>query len=171
MLEILGKRHEEWIAVAVANGCPASLAEDVVQEVYLRLHKYRKAAEHKLIAKDGTVNMFYMWVTIRNQVRTEIGKEDKYIGFQEFYFEEADASADEGFEARYQDLMNDIKEEVDSWGAYNSKLFNLYFKTDLSMRKIAKGTGISLTHIFGSVTRYRETIKEKFTEDFNNLNQ
>ena len=65
--------------------------------------------------------------------------------------------------------MDDIQTEVDSWGAYNSKLFNLYFKTDLSMRKIAGGTGIGLTHIFSSITKYRANIKERFTDDFYNL--
>ena len=171
MFEAVGKRHDEWVRMAISIGSPSSIAEDIIQEVYLRLHKYRKTAEPKLIAKDGSVNMFYMFGAIRNTVRTELGKESKYIGFPEFYFEESKGEADLDFEERYQALMNEIKEEVDSWGAYNSKLFNLYFKTDLSMRKIASGTGIGLTHIYTSITKYRESIRDKFTKDFNNLNE
>jgi DNA-directed RNA polymerase specialized sigma24 family protein len=169
MLEVVGKRHKEWVRMAISVGSPPSIAEDIVQEVYLRLHKYRKTAEPKLIAEDGSVNMFYMFGAIRNTVRTELGKENKYVAFPDFYWEEAPEGADEEFENRYQVLMNNIKEEVDSWGAYNSKLFSLYFKTDLSMRKIANGTGIGLTHIYTSISKYRETIKDKFTEDFDNL--
>lgn len=169
MLEAVSKRHEEWVRMAISTGSPSHLAEDIVQEVYLRLHKYRKTAEPKLIAEDGSVNAFYMFGAIRNTVRTELKQEGRYVAFPEFFYEESPEDADTEFEERYQVLMDEIKEEVDSWGAYNSKLFNLYFKTDLSMRKIASGTGIGLTHIFSSLTKYRQNIKEKFAEDFNNL--
>ena len=169
MLEILAKRHEEWVRMATSAGAPPHLAEDIVQDVYLRLHKYIKTAEPKLIKPDGTVNVFYMWGAVRNTVRTELSKEKIYVGFEEFFTEHAPIGADIEFEERYQDLMNGIKDEVNGWGPYNSKLFNLYFKTDLSMRKIAGGTGIGLTHIYTSISKYREEIKEKFSEDFNNL--
>jgi DNA-directed RNA polymerase specialized sigma24 family protein len=169
MLDRVCKRHKEWIEMAISVGSPPCLAGDIIQEVYLRLHKYQETAEPKLIANDGSVNTFYMFGVIRNTVRTELRKEGKYVGFPEFYYEEAPEGADKEFESRYQDLMTEIKEEADSWGAYNSKLFNLYFKTDFSMRNIAQGTGIGLTHIYTSITKYRENIKEKFNDDFNNL--
>tara|TARA_R110001632_G_scaffold201094_1_gene323879 strand:- start:912 stop:1424 length:513 start_codon:yes stop_codon:yes gene_type:complete len=169
VLDILSARHDEWIRMAVAAGSPPVFAQDIIQEVYLRLHKYKETAEPKLIDSKGDVNMFYMWGVVRNTTRTELSKENKYVAYGDFYTEEAEEDADLEFEDRYSTLMNDIKEEVDSWGAYNSKLFNLYFKTDLSMRKIAGGTGIGLTHIFSSITKYRELIKDKFTEDFDNL--
>ena len=169
MLEILSARHEEWVRMAIAAGSPSTFAHDIVQEVYLRLHKYEVTARPKLIDSNGDVNMFYMWGVVRNTTRTELGKENKYLAYADFYTEEAEEDTDIEFEERYQELMDNIQTEVDSWGAYNSKLFNLYFKTDLSMRKIAGGTGIGLTHIFSSISKYRNNIKEKFTDDFYNL--
>lgn len=169
MLDILSKRHDEWIRMAIAAGSPSTFAQDIVQEVYLRLYKYEATARPKLIDSKGDVNMFYMWGVVRNTTRTELSKENKYVAYENFYTEEAEADTDLEFESRYQQLMDDIQTEVDSWGAYNSKLFNLYFKTDLSMRKIAGGTGIGLTHIFSSITKYRANIKERFTDDFYNL--
>lgn len=171
MLEILCKRHDEWVRMAISAGAPEQFANDIIQEVYLRLDKYRKTAEHKLIDSEGDVNLFYMWGVVRNTTRTELSKENKYLGLTDFYHEESEMPEDREFETRYQNLMDDIQMEVDSWGAYNSKLFNLYFKTDLSMRKIASGTGIGLTHIFSSITKYRANIKEKFEDDFYNLKE
>ena len=37
------------------------------------------------------------------------------------------------------------------------------------MRKISAGTGIGLTHIFTSIDRYRNSIRDKFTVDYNDL--
>jgi hypothetical protein len=49
MLDILSARHEEWIRMAIAAGSPPKFAQDIVQEVYLRLHKYEVTARPKLI--------------------------------------------------------------------------------------------------------------------------
>lgn len=183
MLEALGLKHKTWVGMAISLGCPPYLADDIVQDVYLRLHKYRETAESKIIKENGEINSFYMFGAIRNTFITTIKKENKYTSRSTLIrdnnnkdiIEENELVADDGvdleFEERYQDLMTDINKEVDSWGPYNSKLFNLYFKTDLSMRKIAGGTGIGLTHIFGSITKYRSAIQEKFSEDFSNLNK
>lgn len=183
MLEALSLKHKTWVGMAISLGCPSYLADDIVQDVYLRLHKYRKTAEPKIIKENGEINSFYMFGAIRNTFITIIKKENKYTSHNSLKRDEndknivretelqADEEVDLEFEERYQELMNGINKEVDSWGPYNSKLFNLYFKTDLSMRKIAGGTGIGLTHIFGSITKYRSEIQEKFIEDFNNLNK
>tara|TARA_R110000744_G_scaffold30798_2_gene72689 strand:- start:880 stop:1428 length:549 start_codon:yes stop_codon:yes gene_type:complete len=178
MLEAVSLKHSVWISMAISLGCPPYLAGDIVQEVYLRLHKYKETAESKVVKEDGSVNTFYMFGAIRNTLSSFMKKENLYISmpswmYKDQEFEEfeivAPEEADLEFEDRYQELMDGINKEVDSWGPYNSKLFNLYFKTDLSMRKIAGGTGIGLTHIFGSITKYRSQIKEKFSEDFDNL--
>ena len=169
MLDKLAKYHKQWVRMSVSAGAPPHLAEDIIQDVYLRLHKYKKTAEPKLIKEDGTVNVFYMWGAVRNTVRTELGKERSYVSLNEFFNEAEPVLPDLEFEERYKDLLYGIKNEVDTWGNYNSKLFNLYFKTDLSMRKIASGTGIGLTHIFTSISKYKTEIREKFSEDFNNL--
>ena len=171
MLEKVAEKHKEWVRMAISLGCPLSTSEDVVQECYLRLHKYRETAESKVISPEGEVNSWYMFGVVRNTLRTYMKTESFYIPFEDFYYEKAQEDVSEDYERKYQELMDNIRLEVDSWGAYNSKLFNLYFKTDLSMRKISDGTDIGLTHIFSSLTRFREKIQQKFGEDFNNLKQ
>ncbi len=169
LLETLAKKHDEWIRMAIASGSSPEFAKDIVQVVYLRIHKYQDKVIHKILDSKGQINMFYMWGAIRNTTRTEISKENKYLAYENFFTEESEDPVDLEFEISYQNLMDGIQEEVDSWGAYNSKLFNLYFKTDFSMRKIAKGTGIGLTHIFSSIQKYKEEIRNRFTEEYNEL--
>jgi DNA-directed RNA polymerase specialized sigma24 family protein len=79
VLEDLGRKHELWLAMALNMGVPPSLAEDLIQEMYLRLHRYVKD-ESKVYYKDtGTINRFYIWTTIRNMwmsARTYKAKRD-----------------------------------------------------------------------------------------------
>ena len=64
-------------------------------------------------------------------------------------------------------ILRKINEEVESWDHwYDKKLFKLYYKTDMSMRKLAKETKISVTSIFNSCKNYKDILKSKFGEDF-----
>lgn len=166
MLELLAARHREWVDMARAVGCPEPYAEDVVQEVYIRLFKYRDNIYDKLILPDDEVNTFYMFVSIRNMVRTMMKAEGVYINYEEFYYEEADGSADMQMEEAFSKLIVKMRNEANSWGRYHSKLFNVYYMTDFSMRDIADGTGISLTHIYNNLKTYKQIIIDKYKEDY-----
>jgi len=64
-------------------------------------------------------------------------------------------------------LINNIHSEVDNWDRwYDQKLFKVYYETDISMRKLAKDSRISVTSIFNSCKNYKEILNSKFSEDF-----
>lgn len=169
MLDLLAQRHTEWVEMAIAVGCPKPYAEDVVQEVYIRLHKYSEGVKDKVILKDNKVNTFYMFVTIRNMVRTMVKQEGTYVNYEEFYYESSDIEPDIEMEKAFNSLINKIKGEANSWGRYHSKLFNVYYMTDFSMRDIAEGTGIGLTHIYNNLKTYKDIIKRNYSEDYEDL--
>ena len=165
MLELLALRHKEWVDMARAVGCPEPYAEDVVQEIYIKLHRYSESIYDKLILPDNEVNTFYMFVSIRNMVRTMMKNEGVYVNYEEFYYEAYEEPNPEMEEA-FNIFINKIRNEADSWGRYHAKLFNVYFLTDFSMRDISEGTGIGLTHIYNNLKTYKNIIKENFSEDY-----
>ena len=107
-----------------------------------------------------------MFVSIRNMVRTMMKNEGVYINYEEFYYEEADGLADMQMEEAFSKLIVKMRNEANSWGRYHSKLFNVYYMTDFSMRDIADGTGISLTHIYNNLKTYKKIIIDKYKEDY-----
>ena len=60
MLELLAQRHNEWVAMARAVGCPEPYAEDVVQEIYIKLHRYSESIYDKLILPDKSQTKNYL---------------------------------------------------------------------------------------------------------------
>jgi len=168
MLELLAKRHNEWISIVRGLGCPPSYVEDVVQETYLRLHKYSETIYDKLILKDNEVNTFYMFVSLRNGIRTMMNEENNYVNFEEFYYDQYEEPSIE-MEAAFTSLMSKIRNESNSWGKYHSKLFNTYYLTDFSMRDIREQTGTSLTHIYSNLKKYKEIMIDKHRKDYINF--
>lgn len=56
-IEIIAQKHKDWVNITRSFGCKTE-AEDVVQEMYLRLDKY--------IKPDQKITSSFVWITLRN---------------------------------------------------------------------------------------------------------
>lgn len=174
MWEILIKRHKEWISMAMSICKDVHLANDIVQDMYLRLNRYIDNPEK--IIKDGEVNSYFIYITLRNLFydtkkgqKAEISKD--YSDVENISFLSALAEIPEereendSMEEAYLTIFKAIDKEVSTWHWYDQKLFRLYYYTNQSLRDIASDTKISLTSIYNSCKNYRKIIEEKFGED------
>lgn len=174
MWEILTKRHKEWISMAVSICKDVHLANDIVQDMYLRLNKYLDKPEK--IIKDGEVNSYFIYITLRNlfydakkSYKAEISKD--YSDVENISILSAlaeipeETEENDGMEKAYFTIFEAIDKEVSTWHWYDQKLFKLYYYTNQSLRDIASDTKISLTSIYNSCKNYRKIIEEKFGED------
>jgi hypothetical protein len=174
MLELLSKSHSTWVAMGLSLGIPKHLVEDFVHEMYLRLNKY-VGDPKKIMYNDKEVNKFYIYITLKNLWGDYVKSKSKYniirIDDYEVNYEVVDADAEDNVTYAKQSaedrILKKIQVEVESWEHwYDRKLFKVYYETDISMRKLAKETNISVTSIFNSCKNYKDIIKSKFGEDF-----
>jgi DNA-directed RNA polymerase specialized sigma subunit len=104
--------------------------------------------------------MFVDYVKARN----------KYTFYE---YMENDESVEEGLEdvefdeqEAFHNLVDSMSSEIMSWERYDIILSQLYFKTDLSLRDIANGSGISLMSIYNSIKNYKNILNNKFIDDY-----
>ena len=64
MLKKLAVHQELWIKMLVNLGCKVDVAQDLVQDMYLKLHRLVKD-ESRIMYKDD-INRYFVWVTLRN---------------------------------------------------------------------------------------------------------
>lgn len=155
------KYHSEWVKIVRSWG-EFDYCEDIVQETYLKLLKY--SSEEKIV-KDGEVNKGYVWFTLRSVFLSYIkqkGKIDKIRIGKGFEVE-----LDEDFDNRYYSKVTEIiDKEVEGWHWYDKMLFDLYSKSNKSMRDIAHETNISLKSIFDTLKTCKNRLKERVGEDW-----
>lgn len=178
ILEELSKRNDEWIKIALSICKDKTLANDLVQEMYLRIEKYVKDPER--ITTNDKISSLYIYVTIRNLYFKHQNNKKKKSVFEYKDYDSFDENDDlkYGFsssiendaellemEKAHKKIMEKILQEVSTWHWYDEKLFKLYFFTDKSLRTIASETRISLTSIYNSCKNYKEILVEKFGED------
>jgi RNA polymerase sigma factor (sigma-70 family) len=167
VLDLLASNHKEWIKMAYKFGA-GDYAEDIVQEMYIRLNKYVEEPERIMYKNEP--NKLFVWVTLRNMVRNFQNKKDILVftgDMVEYDYEEElfDYEEANGFER----LIEKIWDSTEELHWYDKKMFEVYHTTDMSMRDIEKETRISLYSIFDTLKKTKEYVKEKHYEDYEDL--
>ena len=169
MLEKLAENHTLWIKMVINMGCDKHIAEDIVQSMYLRIHRL-VTDEKKIMYNDDEVNRFFIYVTLKNMFVDYVKARNKYTFYE---YMENDESLDDGLDDQefdeqeaFHNLVDSMSSEIMTWERYDIILSQLYFKTDLSLRDIANGSGISLMSIYNSIKNYKNILNNKFIDDY-----
>ena len=65
-LTIIAQHHDVWLSYLKSMGCDEVLADDLVQEMYLKVDRYIKKHNADIMYNESEVNYFFFWVTLRN---------------------------------------------------------------------------------------------------------
>lgn len=156
--------------MAISFGCEKDDANELVQEMYLRLHKYVDNPE-KITYKSNGVNTFYIYVTLRNLYlsKKHVYKQD---GHREFTNSDTPITHNDfdlfDYEDKFDLLIDRIKQIVNDWYWYDKKLWDIHFYRKLSMRAISKETTISLSSIFNTLKNGKTKVKQEAESEYKN---
>ena len=163
-LKEVAKFHADYLRIVQSYG-EDFYAEDIVQEMYIRLDKY--SAAEKVIKKDGTVNRAYIHFTLRNIFKDLMNERSKHRKV------DLDEAKHLGVEYDYiprskgqMILEAKINEETRNWHWFDVKLFKIYRNEGKSMRELSKETRISTSTIFHRIKYCKERLKENLAEDY-----
>jgi RNA polymerase sigma factor (sigma-70 family) len=159
MLEALAEKHKDWLKMLNSFGCERNLAEDIVQEMYLRLHKYVEDPERIMYGEE--VNTYFVYITLRNMYATiqRMRRKVRFVSIEELpeelMYEEPNIESLEEFDK----LIDTIWDNVEDWHWYDKKLFEIYHNSPMSIRSIAEETKISARSIFNTLKNGKERIQ------------
>ena len=180
ILDILSKRHTEWLNMAKSFKLDNNDANELVQNMYLRMYDYTKDVK-RIMYNEKEINTFYIYITLRNLYYskfTNYKKKNKTVLFSDidkenFKYIINKMSYDiDDFEDNYKKkvnleaLCNKIDSVIEDWYWYDKKLTKLYLNTDMSMRDISKETKISLSSIFNTLTNAKEKIRKESEKEY-----
>jgi len=170
-LNIVSKYHDKWILIVKSYG-EQRFAEDIVQDMYLKLHRMSIANTNeaefldKVLKNNKEPNGAYIRMvlfTLFIDLKKEQNKRgETNIEDYSYCLEVGTTDFDnEAFEKK-------LEEEKQSWYAYDRILFDIYTQNKFSMRDIANGTGIPLKSIFLTINKCKDKIKENLEVDYKN---
>lgn len=149
--------------MARSFGTETHEAEDLVQEMYLRMYKYVENPE-KIMYNDKEVNTYFVFVVLRNLFFSSKKSLSSLMSLHIEELTELNGKVEEAnyeYEQAHKNLIDELWEEVETWHWYDTKLFKLYHNTDMTIKKLSQETKISERSIWNTLDNGRKKIKQK----------
>ena len=77
LIDKLADKHKDWIRMAKSFGCSDDDANELVQQMYVRLTKYVDDPKRIMYDKES-LNTYYVYITLRNLYLTNFHKNKIY---------------------------------------------------------------------------------------------
>ena len=164
-LNIVAKQHKTWVGIVRSFG-EDFYCEDIVQQMYITLSKY---ADPNKIIKNGVVSRGYVFFTLKSlyyQFYNKKKKIQKVSLDNDDTFLQLPAFDDVEENEAFHKICLLVDEVSDDWHWYDKKIWKLYSRTDMSIRKLASETKISWVSIFNTLKNLKLDIKNKLHEEY-----
>lgn len=156
VLKLVAKQHSKWLRISKSFGLDIE-AEDLVQEMYLKIHDWKGKYDKTLMFSETEVNHFFIFKILRNLFLDKVKKKKYESRFVNDYTEPC--SLDNKFE--YNEQLSELKDEIKSWHLYDRKIYELIYLEGMSMLELSKKTGIDYYSIYRTKNKIEKLLKEK----------
>ena len=148
---LLAKKHKTWINVVNSFGCNKTIAEDIVQEMYIKIIPKIEAGLD-IIYYDNDINYYYIYKVLKTLYidLKRKGKNITMLNIEDTNYSKLDCDVD------YDEAYDKIKEELNKMYWYDRKVFEIINEGE----SIAEFSRKSLIHYYSLYNTYNK-VKSK----------
>lgn len=175
ILEILCLKHKQWLDYVKSFGCSDDIAEDYVQEMYIKIHSYSQRKDNDIMFSENNVNYYFIYVTLKNMYYDDLRKSKKQFKVDlsdDFIQDEKEyTETDYHFKNNAKNVwINRLNSEIESIKEYNRKkanlmyirfIFDKIFVEQVSVTKLSQEVGITYWSLRNTVLIIKEQIKNE----------
>jgi len=161
-LEKIAAKHQDWLSIVKSFGCNPEIAEDIVQECYLKLDKLLKNGLD--ISYGDDINYYYVYKSLKALYLDLYRKEKKIF---KVGVEALDKYISEEEQRPPKDINSKIKELdtlLDKVFWYDKKVFNI-ISSGTSIMELSRKTGISYYSLYNTYSNVKKLIKKNIEWD------
>lgn len=164
MINEVLKYHKDWLRVSFSFTNNLEDAEDIVQEMYLKIFVKSQNNTLNNIRYKDTINKYFIYKMLKNMCIDKIRKSKKIGILNECDSEDCDMAKNEIFEK--------IDNEIEKLESKEKEIFKLYMYSKITMKELSVIHNTSKSTIFNYIKKGKQKIKESLSEDmedyFNN---
>lgn len=162
-LEKIARKHSDWLRIVKSFGCEGEKCEDIVQEMYLKVHTLITSGTDISFGED--INHFYIYRILRSLFIDLCRKEAKITKVNIEYLEKF---VEEEKQKEYKDIegkMKQLDNLLDKVYWYDAKVFRLLTEEKMSIAELSKKTGISYYSLYNTYKNVKTLIKQNIQWD------
>jgi DNA-directed RNA polymerase specialized sigma24 family protein len=153
VLEKLYKKHDIWCNIVKSFGCDKDLAEDVVQDMYLKIAKLLKKGTD--ISYGDDVNYFYIYKTLTS-IFLDYVRKNKRIANYDFDLYDNPDSVQVDYIKNYEKILD----ALDNLYWYDRKVYEIVDSGE-SIRELSRKTGIAYHSLYNTYRKVKKYLKNK----------
>lgn len=176
ILDVLYLKHSTWLKYVKSFGCQDDIAEDYVQDMYIKIYNYSQVKNNDLMYDNEEVNFFFIYVTLKNMYFDDLRKNKKKIqvNIEDIVIVEEISEYSEDKFYLQKDLVTnwikDLNNEIDSieeHTEYKSSLcyikfiYQKIFVESCSITDLSEETKLSYWSIRNTVKRIKDQIRNE----------
>ena len=161
-LQKIAEKHNDWLRIVKSFGCEGDKCEDIVQEMYIKVHTLINGGLD--ISYDQDINHFYIYRILRSLFIDLCRKEAKVtkvnIDYLERFIEEEEVQEYKDIEGK----MKELDSLLDKVYWYDKKVFDL-ISEGMSIAELSKKSGISYYSLYNTYKNVKSLIKNNIQWD------
>ena len=161
---LIAKKHKEWINIVISFGCGKEIAEDIVQEMYIKIQlKLEKGLDINIDFGETDYNYYYIFKCLnsifidlkrREKNRTMVSIEDyEKLGVKWGLDLEVD------FEQAYSKMQIELKKMY--W--YDRKVFEI-INSGESIAELSRQSDIPYYSLYNTYHKVKDKLKKIYNE-------
>lgn len=160
------KNHKEWCRIVQEFGCNKDTAEDLVQEMYVKLvYLIEKGVDLKY---ENSVNYFYIYKILRS-LFIDLKRKEARVTFLDddvlhnYNLNQDNDIFESGYPTQfdYKKLHKELMETLEELYWYDRKVFEL-LDGEVSISELSRNTGISYYSLYNTYKKVKQLLKDKF---------
>jgi DNA-directed RNA polymerase specialized sigma24 family protein len=151
---LLAKKHKTWIDVVCSFGCSRDIAEDIVQEMYIKvIPKIENGLD--IIYQDKEINYYYIYKTLKTLFidLKRKGKNITMLNFDEVNYNKID------FDVDYEEAYSKVKEELNKMFWYDRKVFEIINDGE-SIADFSRNSYIEYFSLYNTYRKLKDKLKK-----------
>lgn len=175
ILDVLYKKHKMWLNYVKSFGCPDDVAEDFVQEMYLKIHSYSQRKDNDIMFSENDVNYYFVYVTLKNLYTDNLRRKKRNIlvDLTDDYIQDETEYNEGNFDVQKEAMqvwIDNLNKEIDSIESYTRVKANLIyirfifqkvFIERLSVSELSREVGITYWSLRNTVLIIKQQIKDE----------
>ena len=175
ILDVLFLKHSTWITYVKSFGCPDDIAEDFVQEMYIKIFNYSQKKDNDLMYDQNEVNYFFVYVTLKNMYYDNLRKKKNLItvDLSDDFIQDESEYTEVDFNLKNDAVclwIDKLNKDIELISEYNRKKANLLyikfiyqkiFVEQMSVSELSREVGITYWSLRNTMLIIKDQIKNE----------
>lgn len=150
---LIAEKHKNWIEIVISFGCQKETSEDIVQEMYIKIHKKLKNGLD--IMYNDEINYYYIFKTLRSLFYDLKRKEKNItiINIEDVNIDMSDVDID------YVKAYKKITNELDKMFWYDKKVFEIINGGE-SIAEFSRKSYIQYYSLYNTYNKVKDKLKK-----------